>query len=57
MKKYDILESKDGKCPYCLSEIVFKVGDDEAQKIRHLIPGGDHIIWKCFTCNKFFYTT
>ena len=55
MKKYEILESKDGRCPYCQSEFIMQVSGDEEAKILDRLPAGDYRIFKCYTCNKYFY--
>lgn len=55
MKKYEILESKDGRCPYCLSEFVLQVSGEEEAKILERLPIGEYKIYKCYTCNKYFF--
>jgi uncharacterized protein with PIN domain len=54
--KYRILPSTDGKCPYCGSDFIFEVGEEERKKIQSELPDRPVKVWKCYTCNKYFYT-
>jgi hypothetical protein len=56
MRKYEILESKDGTCPYCMSQFVMQVTGEEEAKVLQDLPDGEYKIFKCYTCNKYFYT-
>lgn len=53
MKKYEILLSKDGNCPYCGSDFVIKSGV-VSSKQNVEVPEG-MVIWKCYRCNKDFF--
>ena len=58
--KHRILESRDGRCPYCRSSFVMEVSAEEAEAILKTIEGAgdpDRIrIYKCYSCNKYFFT-
>ena len=53
--KYEVMESEDGICPYCGSDYVMAVSEEEDAEVRQKIPPGSHKIYKCYTCNKYFY--
>ena len=55
MKNYEVLESGDGRCPYCGSDFVMKVEKEEADRIRDRVPAQNPTIYKCYTCNKYFF--
>jgi hypothetical protein len=57
MKKinYEVRESTDGACPYCGSSFVMEVSDEEADAVRERISAGSCKIFKCYTCNKYFF--
>ncbi len=54
--KYRMMPSTEGRCPYCESDFFFEIGEEERKKIQSELPDRPVRVWKCYTCNKYFYT-
>jgi len=55
MKKYKMIESKDGKCPYCESDYVMKTVAAGNKAEPPDPPKEGCVFYKCYRCNKDFY--
>jgi len=55
MKKEEMFESKDGKCPYCNSDDVMYIGSTGAGASSSAkLPEASIKDWRCNNCNKIF---